>query len=243
VAWKDYHFIFGGKFGAIVRLIIYFVGIVIIARFDDYEWNHRFWDSLADLAWTFGWLILWVELAFGALKMWGPEAWGQQLGSLIATPQSLGQIARAKSRALLTSLLPVFALLAFSLVCGHVSARSRLSSFWMSLTSGNQWESLGLTLGIERIPEALTGAAEIALPFMLIVNLSLRMKWTALPSALGIYVVIQAGFAMLISAISSHSTFSRYDLEAPCKLTLFAILLFLLFRNTHKLLLHRAAEG
>jgi hypothetical protein len=80
---------------------------------------------------------------------------------------------------------------------------------------------------------------------LLIVNLSLRLKWTALPAALGLFLVYQVTHT--IASIASFYFGGRRSLPAAFEPALIlgvsVIVIFFLIRNTRTLLLRHATEG
>ena len=80
---------------------------------------------------------------------------------------------------------------------------------------------------------------------ILIVNLSLRMKWSALPAAIGIFALFQLG--VLMGFMFLRNSGASYVIQMTIRNAIIVIGLFpavvFLVRDTNALLLRRASEG
>jgi ABC-type transport system involved in multi-copper enzyme maturation permease subunit len=241
VAWKDFHFAMGGRPSAVFRFAFYVVWVAVMAWVTQ-EWNQR--KSLADMTWSFGLMMWHVELVILALLMWGPEAWGKHIGTLIATPQALRRINFEKLKAMCMATAPSIMLLLVAMGIGGAE--------FIRDTVIGPFQYTGLAGGVSVRNRHVIDIALWLIQFggllTLVVNLSLRLKWTAVPVALGLFGLVQAILAMVSVYVFYFRGLGgvRTDWLLFRDITVFviflAIILFLL-RNTHKLLLRRAAEG
>jgi hypothetical protein len=239
IAWKDFHFAMGGRFSMALRMMGYTLAIVLLAWANDELDNRR---SFAAYAWSWGWTAFYIELAILALLMWGPEAWGRHIGSLIALPRSLRRVAIEKLRAVLVATIPSMAIVILAVGVGGSAFINQtiFGSFNMN-SSG----SGGMPWRFWRIFSLLQWIAQFGVLLSLIVNLSLRLKWTALPAALGLFLVYQVMHT--IATIASFYFGGRRSLPAAFEPALIlgvsVIVIFFLIRNTRELLLRHATEG
>jgi hypothetical protein len=239
IAWKDFNFVSGGRLSIVLRCVAYVIAVLMMKR--SFEDTSDFREA-AGFAWTWGLAMLHVELAIYSLLMWGPEAWGQHIGSLIGTPLTLWRINGEKLKALIIATIPSISMLLLAMAIGG-------SRFINTTVLGPFTRDY---MGPWNIPAKYWFAIQLAqwvvhfaLLLFLIVNLSLRLKWTALPAALGSFAVFQ--FVSRIGAtllLTKTRTISYWPLWGGMLTSLAALaVICFLFRNTHTLLLRRAAEG
>jgi len=230
IAWKDFHFSMGGRPSFALRLVGYVVFVVLIARSTGELGQRR---VVAELAWRLGFLMLHFELAFLALLTWGPEAWGQHIGSLIVLPRGLRRITFEKVKAILIAVIPSVSLLVLAVVIGgsEFIKADIIPFFRPAYYSG--------AFRYSRLYTILGWYVGFAVLLLLIVNLSLRLKWTALPAALGLFALFQ-----IVKQITSIWSFAAGGNQPEViVLTGFLVVICFLIYNTRALLLRRAAEG
>jgi ABC-2 family transporter protein len=241
VAWKDFHFAMGGRFSVVFRLVFYVAWVAVMAWVTQ-DWNNR--KSLADMTWGFGLMMWHVELVFLALLMWGPEVWGKHIGSLIATPQALRRINFEKLRAMCMATAPSITLLLVAMGIGGAEfIQDDVIGPFQSVDSAG-----GIQIRHRHMIDIALWLIQFGALLVLVVNLSLRLKWTAVPVALGLFGLTQAILAIVSVYIFYFRGLGGTGAEWLLfrDITVFAIFLAIivfLLRNTHKLLLRRAAEG
>jgi hypothetical protein len=238
-AWKDFHFTMGGRLSIALRLVCYAFGIVLLAWANDDLDERR---SIANYAWGWGWTAFYIELAFLALLMWGPEAWGKHIGSLIAIPRSLRRLNFEKLKAMLMATLPSVSMVTFAMIIGGSTFINQ--TILGSFSSGN-FGAGGVPWRYWRIISLLQWTAQLGVLLSLIVNLSLRLKWTALPAALGLFMLYQVTHT--VAAIASFYLGGRRPMSAAFEpalvLGVSLVVIFVLIQNTRTLLLRHATEG
>jgi hypothetical protein len=239
IAWKDFHFAMGGRFSVALRFVGYSLAIVVLAWANDDLGQPR---TIANYSWVWGWTVFYIELVFLALFMWGPEAWGRHIGSLIAIPRSLRRLNFEKLKAMLMATLPSVAIVTLGLIIGgsEFIDQTILGSFNASNSGPG-----GMPFRYWRIISLLQWAAQFGVLLSLIVNLSLRLKWTALPAALGLFVLYQVihTFASIASLYLGGRRTMPASFEPMLILGISLMLIFFLIRNTRSLLLRHATEG
>jgi len=242
--WKDFHFGMGGRLSVAIRLVFYITGALFLT------WINREMDGgvtserhlLAEIGFGFGITAWYFEIAVLALLVWGPEAWGQHIGAVVATPRSLRRLNLEKARAGLIATLPSVTLVVLSLVVGG-------SQFIGEIFLGDQDYSArgpgGIPYNLWRWISVLKWLAQFGVLVALIVNFSLRLKWTALPAAAGIFCAGLLSYELLSFRRAFARGFGRQTmiLEAFAVIFVCGLLIYFIGRNTHSLLLRRAAEG
>jgi hypothetical protein len=114
VAWKDFHFLSGGRFGIYLRLALAALGFAsayAIARWEQDEFGpltrpDRLWENVAvacivGAAWVLG-----LEVLLFAGRIFGVERRRQTLSSLMGLPWNPGRIIRQKILGCLPALAP-----------------------------------------------------------------------------------------------------------------------------------------
>ena len=235
VCWKDFHFTLGGRFSIILRCFLYGLCVVLVT------WSNEAFVSkerLSEVSWHLGIGMLHVELALYALMIWGHEAWGQNIGALVATPRALRWIHLEKLRAILISLTPSAALFLAAVLINSEGMLNLAFLSWLR-------PAYPLEIRARMLLSLIVWVVEFGTLLILIMNLSLRMKWTALPAAIGIFVLFQLGVLMSFNLLRSPSI--SYGTQMMIRSAIILIFLFpvvvFLVRDTNALLLRRASEG
>ena len=169
IAWKDFHFILGGRRTFVTKTILYLLLTGWIG-----------WDSLRNSygsvqtfsAFLFSWAIFFLfwEVVLSASRLFRMEQRWQTLGSLYTLPQDVPALRRSKRTALLRSLIP----------CAFINGIALVAGFPFMLE------------GIFRGPEpflvflqfAILFPIEAIFHYRLVAWLSMRLRWGGLPSAL-----------------------------------------------------------
>jgi hypothetical protein len=247
VAWKDFHFPFGGRFFFVARLVAYPI-VVVCFIWATSSPRSRNLQDIADTTWAVGWFLFYIEATILTLSMWAPERWQLNLSSLLITPLSQARIQAEKLKAFFIALLPSLAIVLIALAIGGPKFIAYL--FPAYPTGGNAGLNVYTLSAIQEY-----GASAIHLFFFLTLclNLSLRLKWAALPAALGVLFVLQIflGLAMmLIIASINFATRGGAGISANMflyvrlsQLALLAIVSVFLWLNTQRQLTRLAAEA
>jgi hypothetical protein len=230
VAWKDFHFQLGGRASFVGRLIIYPCSVACLVWLDWYHTSRVTRSDIAEYGWGVGWVVFSIEVVLFTLRMWAPERWQLNLSSLLLTPLSLRRIQLEKLKAFLLAALPSLILLAASLVLSGGRFLRHVSFF----------------------EDFLTMVIAIVFFLVLCLNLSLRLRWAALPAAIAIsfllYMFVGMGMMVLFATTSFLSGGKLFGLDlsdiAPFVFfTGLAAATFFLWRNTHRQLQRLAAEA
>lgn len=234
VCWKDFHFILGGRFSIILRCFLYGLCVVFVT------WGNEELskEHLSEVSWNLGIGMLHVELALFALMIWGHEAWGKNIGALVALPRALRWIHLEKLRAIFISLAPSAALFLVAVLLDRERLVNNVFLNWLNPVYALELRCrMALTL--------MVWIAEFGTLLILIVNLSLRMKWTALPAAIGVFALFQIGVLMSFSFFRSPSISYSTQVIVRSAIILISLLPIGVFlvRDTNALLLRRASEG
>lgn len=251
IAWKDFHFQYGGWPLVLARISIYFFGasLVIFGAWEVWKVSRV---GVAQGLITTGIWILSVELAVIAALLWSREYWDHTLGSLVSLPRPLGAISGEKLRGALPALIPSLALTISGLLIGGPAwAKQYVGTlFGDSATPVAALEGGGI-FGL------LRSVCETAFYLTLVIQLSLRLRWAALPAAYGIATAISiAGYTFSFTvAVFLQQTATRvpggaanwqsnaFAVQSLLMATVYAAAAVYLYRLNHKLILSRAGES
>lgn len=236
-AWKDFHFMMGGRRSIVGRCVGYGIVAAVIAFAAG---QSKLDDMVVNTIWGFGLLMLHVELVVLALLLWGPEAWGQHVGTLVATPMSLLRIGKQKLQAMALAVVPSILLILLALIIGGSAfIMELLEPFTVSYPLGGGFPSRFLNM-----IQLANWMVHFGVLLSLIVNLSLRLRWTALPAAFGLFVLFKAVTEIGLNPLySMNRPLPGYVITSIVSAFTALGLLYFINRNTHTLLLRRAAEG
>lgn len=112
LAWKDFYFVAGGPSGVVLKLAIYAVvvlGIAILAENGRYD-QLTFQTVALTSLWS-GLIVVFVEGAFLASKIYRSELVDQTWSSLLMVPVSVARISAPKVAGCLLALIPAVALI------------------------------------------------------------------------------------------------------------------------------------
>jgi hypothetical protein len=177
--WKDFHFMGGGQAIVLSRIVIYacIIGAIVVTR--DYFGN----GPLKRV--DFGYVLLWtmlvamiIEGAFIAARVFRQERIWKTWSSLAMLPMSIRRIAFQKVLGCILSDWPALLIFAIGFA---LSADDWLPDFLRMLRrEPNSWIGVAIvffTVGM------------IVFFYHLVADLSLRLKWGALPLSIGITYV------------------------------------------------------
>jgi ABC-type transport system involved in multi-copper enzyme maturation permease subunit len=236
IAWKDFRIHYGGWRWVGLRAVLYF-GFFAAVR------AHAALDlaQFADALWVAGLMMFCVESAVLAAVALSRERWSLTLPALVAVPLPLSRIYFEKLKAAWLVLIPSVALLLAAIAVDFDRALrsvAQSSPFYYASADTSRPDAFALAAG------ALHLLIPNAFFLSLVLNLSLRMKWAALPVAIGIFGLSQV--AVNLVAFTGVSTW----LNAAWQFTIahlattvivFSTGAFFLLRSTHRLVQRCAA--
>jgi hypothetical protein len=240
IAWKDFHFFYGGPRVVLLRLAAYFTiawwfpeSVEILVTPPG--------STLGETLTVWGWSFLNIELAGFAALFLARERWGKTLGAIVALPHGLGAAMRQKFRAAILWFLPSILIITAGFAIGGYEMCRKLGELFADDHYAVGWQS-----AIRWIPQT-------AAFFLLVTNLSLRLRWAALPLAYGIgvivedainiyytLIVIDFGFGGPMAFVGQNRIVDIMKKSAP--FVVYAIVTLLLYRQTRTLFLRQAAE-
>ena len=201
--WKDFHFLCGGHFGAFMKIVIFGCPLVI-ANYVQRRFN---W---AEIEWKkVGYLLIWCaalvtasEVAFVAGRVFWQERVWKTWSSLSMLPMSTRRIAYQKILGCLVSTWPAVLFFAFGVV---LVSEDLLNGIAEIFRASDRRSSSGGELELMAVTGFIFPFLLVVLFYHLIVALSLRLKWGALPLAFAITIVgtqitIMLAFLMLRGA-------------------------------------------
>jgi ABC-type transport system involved in multi-copper enzyme maturation permease subunit len=219
ILWKDYHFLWGGAGGRLVRLVIYGLICALCVGGSSsifYGWGSRWrWDTVGFfLFWIFS-IVLAAELAFGAARVFSVETQWKTLSSLAGLPISIGNIAYQKVGAVLLACVPIsggFILLGLGILAVNESGYSISRMLW----DDNFWMAL-FCVGVQ-----------FALFLHVTAYFSLLLKRLALPAA------VTAMFFGNVFATMCASMFFRYSGASQAMFVMYHCALLALTAVVHR---------
>ncbi len=180
ILWKDYYYLGGGHVGAFLKLAIYVGALGVIAFFmHQASSNPVDWELIASMAVWGSALMTILEIAFIASRVFRQERIWKTWSSLAMLPMTTRRIAYQKVLGNLLCLWP--ALLLFTVGCASFIGKWWRDFRWTE-NSGGSFELIAITGSLFAILLA-------AFFYHLVVQLSLRLKWGALPLAFAITYV------------------------------------------------------
>ena len=204
--WKDFHFLGGGHIGAVGKLVTYgallLIPLALATNTFDKTKSAYVWK---EIGYTMLWcslLVFLAEIAFIAARVFRQERVWKTWSSLSMLPMSTRRIAYQKIIGCLIATWPVWVIGAFGAllvaddlmkgIAGILRDWNRPSS------SGGEWKLMAITGFV--FPFQL-----VVLFYHLVVLLSLRLKWGALPLAfaitfVGTQICVMLAFLMLRGA-------------------------------------------
>jgi ABC-type Na+ efflux pump permease subunit len=185
LAWKDFHFLTGGKVWMALKLALYAIVPLLFAK---HQWR---WRGLFSIE-QFGYVILWIsifnaaaEVALIAASIFRQERQWKTLSSLATLPMSMRQIAYQKILGCVPALIPAFLYLGLGLYCIRADLNSATLHRW--LANDLSWMSYV--------------AAQFVLFLHVVAALSLHFRRGALPAAIALHFVwnMMVGIGMAVS--------------------------------------------
>ncbi len=188
LAWKDFYFLGGGKLWLVIKLLVYGAPLLAARCWPQKLGGPPPWEEFgAGMFWLMAGFIA-VELAFAAASVFRVERQGQTLSSLAMLPQGIRRVAYEKLLGIIPSLSAagIYLLLSLPLISKFI--REGFSS--LSFDNRRHWLELAVMV---------FAFAQGVFFLHLVANLSLRVKWGALPLAIGIHILLM--MFVLISSV------------------------------------------
>jgi ABC-type transport system involved in multi-copper enzyme maturation permease subunit len=175
ILWKDYHFLAGGTSGTMIKLLVY----IMIVAFADSRTPGRAdtLERVGTLLVTLMPIALGVEVAFAANRIFQSEVRSKTLSTLGVLPMSWRRIAYEKVGAAVLGLWPGVLLFALGAAC--VDSTADLIDWLFHPRRWTESDASWLLV------VAVAGASTLCFIHM-VANLSLRIRWGALPAAFAI---------------------------------------------------------
>jgi hypothetical protein len=189
LAWKDFHFLTGGKNWMAIKFVLYGLLLSFIV------WVPRRWGGMPSLQ-QFGRAAMWIAFLIGNVETWfiaasflRQERRWKTLSSLAMLPMSMRRITYQKLLGCLPSLLPAFAYFALGVICLMLT-----NSFAINPSEWNFHDVLTFSIPV----------AQCVLFLHLVTWLSLYLKRGALPAGIAIYFVLAMFVGLVGSLVDQH---------------------------------------
>lgn len=194
LAWKDFHFLTGGKSWMGIKFVLYGLLLAFIV------WVPRRWISSPSLK-DFGFAAMWISVIIGTIETWfiaasflRQERQWKTLSSLAMLPMTMRRIAYQKLLGCLPSLIPACIYFVIGLGCVASGGSGEFHSLSVSNWTLDGFLAIGVTF-----------SQSVAF-LHLIAWLSLYLKRGALPAALAIYFVLSMFLGIAGSLLARGET-------------------------------------
>ncbi len=213
LAWKDYHFLIGGRRGMWLRVGI--GALIFLAAYSFVRWvrmytpeNRYLWRTAGSLTILYTLVAFALDASLTASRIFGEERRLLTLGSLVTLPRTTGSLIRQKILGCLPALLPWLAIFVFG--------------FWLRSHYTYGWRGF-FRYWFQRIQEERAilfylSSQTLLLP-ILIANLSLRIRRGAMPA--GIAIVITLNVLTAVAMDSSMGFSEREKLATSGAISVF----------------------
>jgi hypothetical protein len=212
LAWKDFHFMIGGRFGIYLRLfvaaVIFCIGWWAVSRLYRTSTYYRHaWEEIAAILMFTAGCCAALEILLLAGRIFGSERRRLTLSSLVGLPWTTGKIIRQKVLGCLPVLLP-WILLAFA---GFWMVRDPLLRELARELDSAEWE---WRRNREEIAATCYVGLQAVLALVLVAWLSLRLRRGALPAAAAILTVWNIVFAICVDEVHSRDEYLALSVGA-----------------------------
>lgn len=186
--WKDFHFLGGGRAATFIKFVLYGLVLACVVLSPEgvrpIRWQDAGFTMMALMAVAVG-----IELTFAAGRMFRQEWRWKTLSSLAMLPVSIRSIAHQKILAALLASWPGVFYFCIGLVCASEAIWDFLANALIAPNAARMFQAIA--------PVALAFSIVQCIFFLhLVANLSLRVKWGAVPLALAISYVFSIFIAM-----------------------------------------------
>jgi ABC-type transport system involved in multi-copper enzyme maturation permease subunit len=212
VAWKEFYFTIGGRFGFLLRLAL--CGAIFatvyglfaweyndrVARYADYGYTdhyaERFWRNVSGACLVISGMCAGLELILLVGRLFGTEHRRLTLASLVALPWSVGKLIRQKILGVIPVFAPWLILACFAFfIC---------PGFW-SDELADELKDISWRHDREEICGTIYIGLQTLLLLVTIVWFSLRIRRGALPAAVAVVAVWNVGFVVFMDALSNRN--------------------------------------
>ena len=200
LAWKDFNFMAGGRFGFYLRLFM--AGLILLVAYglakafeDAFGASSVFWENFSGTTIVIAGWIAGLELLLITGRIFGTERRNLTLSSLVALPWSVGKIVRQKILGCLAVLLPWIILAAIAISFNFHEIWKDTIQEINSLTTFDKWGNIHLLTAISVICYACTQAL---LSLTVLVWFSLRIRRGALPATIATMTVVNVIFGITV---------------------------------------------
>lgn len=221
LAWKDFHFLVGGRLAFYIRLVCAFgatVAVILygIHRRRNYSYNFDTEDVGAVMLVIAGWCAA-LEIILLASRIFGVERRRQTLSSLVGLPWTTGKLIRQKLLGVLPALAPWMILaMAGAFLCWDMLAGEIRREF------GSPWRSP------EMVRDMWTISAYFLLQGIILILLvtwfSLKLRRGGLPAAIAISALWNILFGITVDAAPRRDEFIVFAVGDMLSLLALALL-------------------
>ena len=260
LAWKDFNFMAGGRFGFYLRLFL--AGLILLGAFgiawksyqQNLEWaatnsryspdyyskasiDARFWELFSVIAIILAGWIAALELLLITGRIFGAERRNLTLSSLVALPWSVGKIIRQKILGCLAVLLPWVILAAIGLA---LNFREIWDDIIREITNQTAYYGQGGGIRIlSSISVICYVCTQALLSLTVLVWFSLRIRRGALPATIATMTVVNVIFGITVEVFGRNRSDETAILLIGFTLSLIALIA--MCRKTHRRI-HLAAS-
>lgn len=258
LAWKDFNFMAGGRFGFYLRLFM--VGLILLGAYgvawssyqreleyaadvnNDYydkaAINARFWEQFSAITIVLAAWIAGLELLLITGRIFGAERRNLTLSSLVALPWSVGKIIRQKILGCLAVLLPWVILAAIGLA---LNFREIWDNIIREITNQTAYYGQGGGIRIlSSISVICYVCTQALLSLTVLVWFSLRIRRGALPATIATMTVVNVIFGITVEVFGRNRSDETAILLIGFTLSLIALIA--MCRKTHRRIQLAAAE-
>ena len=204
LAWKDFHFMIGGRFGLYLRLVLagaLFGGVCwLVLGSSEFQHAVRHREVIASITLFLAGCCAATEILLITGRMFGTERKRQTLSSLVTLPWTVGKIIRQKVLGCLPVLLPWLLLAITALVGAWDLILNELASEFRD----QEWNWLALRDPISAICYVFLQAV---LFLLTIAWLSLKLRRGALPVAIALITIWNIIFGLCVDETHSRNVY------------------------------------
>jgi len=262
LAWKDFNFMAGGRFGFYLRLFM--AGLILLGAYGiawsnyqrELEWvaghygnsegsyyskasvDARFWQQFSGISIVLAGWIAGLEVLLIAGRIFGAERRNLTLSSLVALPWSVGKIVRQKILGCLAVLLPWIILAAVGISLNFHNIWEEIIREITNLTAYHeQGGGIRILSAISLICYACTQAL---LSLTVLIWFSLRIRRGALPATIATMTVVNVIFGITVDVFGRNRSDETTIFLIGFTLSLIALIA--MCRKTHRRIQLAAAE-
>ncbi len=195
LAWKDFHFLAGGRFVVLIKFLVYGAPMVAIRFWPEKIGGVPKWADFGVGVFWFMAAIVVIELAFASSAIFRIERQRQTLSSLAMLPQGIRRVAYEKLLGILPALSPAVVYMIF----GGLLAWPYVKELFREFRVASSWDWFAVCA-------LCFVVAQVLFFFHLVANLSLRVKRGALPLAIGTQFLLLMFGGMIIAGTAQDKS-------------------------------------